>query len=276
MDHDDAVGLVELAKQKGLTLSSAPCTLFAEAAQTLWKAVREEVVGEVRLVYAEMDDGMVHRMPVEKWVNEAGVVWPYVDEFETGCTIEHAGYVLTWLCAMFGPAESLVAFADEIVPLPEKLERHENASSPLNSVDDFSVLCLRFRGGQVARVTCGILRRPRPRDDRLRRRRGDPRGRSPDRPLAGAGAEVPHDPEEALPLAAVAEAAAGRQEAAEDRVPRRADPRLLPRHRRDLRGHRGGPGADAGPGFCAPRQRDRAGGPERPGATRPRGRCRTR
>ena len=156
MEHEDAVGLVALAKEKNLVLSSAPCTLFAEAAQTLWKAVHEEAVGPIRLVYAEMDDGMVHRMPVEKWVNEAGVTWPYVDEFETGCTVEHGGYVLTWLCAMFGPAESLVAFADELVPMQEKLAAHPGASSPMDHVDDFSVLCVRFKGGQVARVTCGI------------------------------------------------------------------------------------------------------------------------
>jgi len=142
--------LVDLAARCHLELSSAPCTLLNEAGQTLWKALREQVVGTVRVVYAEMDDGMVHRMPVEKWINEAGVPWPYVDEFETGCTIEHAGYVLTWLAAMFGPAKSVTAFSTTIVPdkVPDR---------KIESARDFSVGCIVFRSGVVARLTFGLF-----------------------------------------------------------------------------------------------------------------------
>ena len=150
MQFIEAEQLARTAKERGLLLSSAPCTLLNEAAQTLWKAVREERVGKIRLVYAEMEDGMVHRMPYQKWINEAGTPWPFEDEFETGCTIEHAGYVLTWLCAMFGPAESLTAFAESLVP--EKLENRVPILTP-----DYTVASIRFRSGVVARLTSGIF-----------------------------------------------------------------------------------------------------------------------
>lgn len=149
MSLDEARDLVLLAERRGLVLSSAPCTLLNEAAQTLWKAIREQRVGQVRLVYAEMDDGMVHRMPVRRWVNEAGVPWPYRDEFETGCTMEHAGYVLSWLAAFFGPAEFVAAFSTTLVP--DKVPGEKIAAAP-----DFSVGSVRFRSGVVARLTCGV------------------------------------------------------------------------------------------------------------------------
>lgn len=155
---EEARNLVELAERRGLVLSSAPCTLLNEAAQTLWKAVRERPIGDIRLVYAEMEDGMVHRMPVKKWVNEAGTPWPYIDEFETGCTVEHAGYVLTWLAAMFGPAESVSAFSACIAP-------DKTPGESLHPAPDFSVAAIRFRSGVVARMTNGIYA---PVDHRLR------------------------------------------------------------------------------------------------------------
>ncbi len=158
LDLEEAKQLVAIAAERGLMFSSAPCTLLSPAAQTLWKAVRDETVGKVRLVYAEMEDGMVHRMPVQKWVNEAGVPWPYADEFETGCTVEHAGYVLTWLCAFFGPAQRVTAFSSTLVN--EKVP-----GETLDTAADFSVACVTFADGTVARMTNGVYA---PHDHRLR------------------------------------------------------------------------------------------------------------
>ena len=149
MDLAQAETLVALAEQKGLLLCSAPCTLMSEAAQTLWQTVRSGVIGRTRLVYAEMEDGMVPRAPLQSWINEAGVAWPAVNEFETGCTVEHAGYVLTWLVAMFGPAVSVTAFADTLVD--EKIPGRR-----LSPAADFSVACIKFASGVVARMTNGI------------------------------------------------------------------------------------------------------------------------
>lgn len=147
----EAEELVQLAEQKGLQIVSAPCSLLGESAQTLWKAIREQKVGQVRLVYAEMDDGLVHRMPYKTWISESGIPWPYKDEFEVGCTLEHAGYYVSWLTAFFGPAETVTAFSACLVP-----DKQTDVPLEVNA-PDFSVACIKFVSGVVARLTCGIV-----------------------------------------------------------------------------------------------------------------------
>ncbi|MCG9884011.1 MAG: Gfo/Idh/MocA family oxidoreductase [Cyanobacteria bacterium] len=159
MAYDDALALVEQAEASGLCLSSAPCSLLGETAQGLWKALRENAIGQVYLTYAEMDDGLVHRMPYEHWKSESGTPWPYKDEFEVGCTLEHAGYYLTWLPAFFGPARSVTAFSACLV-------KDKKTAVPLEqNAPDFSVACIQFESGMVARLTCGIVA---PHDHELR------------------------------------------------------------------------------------------------------------
>ena len=151
MQLSEAEELVNLAEQRGLYISSAPCSLLGETAQTVWKALQENVIGKVRLVYAEMDDGLVHRMPYQKWLSESGIPWPYKDEFEVGCTLEHAGYYVTWLTAFFGPAQIVTAFSSCLVP-------DKQTDVPLEvDAPDFSVACIKFASGVVARLTCGIV-----------------------------------------------------------------------------------------------------------------------
>jgi predicted dehydrogenase len=148
MDFDEAKHLVELARDSGLMLSSAPCSLLGETAQTLWKAVRDDRVGRVRAVYAEMDEGLVHRMPFGDWNSAAGAPWPSRDEFEVGTVIEHAGYILTWLPALFGPVTSVTGFSDCLIP---------DKAGVTTSGTDFSVAVLRFASGVVGRITCSLI-----------------------------------------------------------------------------------------------------------------------
>ncbi len=151
MELDQARALVELAEERGLRLSAAPCSLLGETAQTVWKAIRENTVGKVRLVYAEMDDGLVHRMAYRRWKSASGAPWPAIDEFEVGCTFEHAGYYLTWLPAFFGPAVRVTAFAACLIP-------DKGTDAPLARLaPDFSVACITFESGVVARLTCSIV-----------------------------------------------------------------------------------------------------------------------
>jgi predicted dehydrogenase len=159
MDYGEAEKLVELSEQRGLELSSAPCSLLSESAQTMAKALRENRVGPIRVVYAEMDDGLVHRMPFRKWKSDSGNPWPYVDEFRVGCTLEHAGYSLTWLAGFFGPARAVTAFSS--VQVPDKAVE----LAPAETAPDFSVACIEYPNGMVARLTCSILA---PHDHHLR------------------------------------------------------------------------------------------------------------
>jgi predicted dehydrogenase len=151
MKLDDARELVELAEERKLLITSAPCSLLGETAQSVWKAIREDAIGKVRLVYAEMDEGMVFRMPYKKWTSESGAPWPYKDEFEVGTTIEHAGYVVSWMPAIFGPALTITGFSTCLFPDKE-------TDVPLDMISpDFAVACIRFASGIVARLTCSLV-----------------------------------------------------------------------------------------------------------------------
>lgn len=159
MDRAAAHRLVETAEAKGLRISGAPCSLLGETARTIWRTLQSGEVGTPRLVYAELDDGMVHRAPHRAWRSASGAPWPARDEFEVGCTIEHAGYVLTWLCGFFGPVARVTAFGRETLP-DKGVELDPDARAP-----DFTVAALVFENGVTARLTCSIVA---PHDHRLR------------------------------------------------------------------------------------------------------------
>jgi predicted dehydrogenase len=100
-----------------------------------------------------MDDGLVHLMPYRKWLSDSGLPWPYKDEFEVGCTLEHAGYYVTWLTAFFGPAVSVTAFSSCLYP-------DKGTDVPLDRIaPDLSIACIRFASGVVARLSCSIVAR---------------------------------------------------------------------------------------------------------------------
>jgi predicted dehydrogenase len=146
---DQAERLVALAESRGLLLTSAPCSVLGETAQTLWKALRDGRIGTPRLTYAEIDDGPIPLLGVGSWKSASGAPWPAKDEFEVGCTLEHAGYYLTWLTAFFGPVVRIRAFSHLTVP---------DKGLPLDvATPDFAVAGLEFRSGMVTRLTCSIF-----------------------------------------------------------------------------------------------------------------------
>ncbi len=153
MSFSEAEELIKLAKEKSLEIISAPCSVLGKTAKTLSYAVKNEVCGKPKLVYAELDDGLVHKMAYKKWLSISGAPWPYRDEFEVGCTLEHAGYYLTWLLEMFGPVKSVTAFSDCIIP--DKIEE-EPPLSPEDTAD-ISFGILKFENGVVARLSTTIV-----------------------------------------------------------------------------------------------------------------------
>lgn len=148
MTLDEAKTLHALAAERKLALASAPCSVLGEAAQTIGHALRTGTVGIPRVVYAELDDGYVPQAAYRKWQSESGAPWPYEDEFRVGCTLEHAGYYLTWLMSWFGPVRTVVAASAETIPEKEG----EGPFAP-----DLSVATLFFENGPVARLTCSIV-----------------------------------------------------------------------------------------------------------------------
>lgn len=147
-DIDQAIELTELAQTRGLFFGGAPCSYLSQAAQTLGAAVREEVCGPVRLVYAELDDGYLPQAPHQAWISESGAPWPYENEVRTGCTLEHAGYVLTWMISIFGSIRSITAFSDVTI---------EKGVTPETATPDTSIGILKFEAGPIVRLTCSIV-----------------------------------------------------------------------------------------------------------------------
>ncbi len=145
---DDARELHDLASERGLILASAPSSVLSEAAQTLAKSLREERIGTPRLIYAELDDGYLTQAPVDSWVSESGAPWPLEDELRTGCTLEHAGYWLSWLIASLGPIREVASATATAIP---------NKRGVVTAAPDVSVALLHFVSGPVARLTCSIV-----------------------------------------------------------------------------------------------------------------------
>lgn len=144
----EAKTLTDLAAAKGLQLASAPCSVLGEAAQTLGQAIRNGTAGTPRAIYAELDDGFVPQAPFRKWMTESGAPWPFEDEFRVGCTLEHAGYYLSWLLAWFGGVRSVTAASTEVIP-------DKAGTGPF--APDLSVATLFFENGPVTRLTCSIV-----------------------------------------------------------------------------------------------------------------------
>jgi predicted dehydrogenase len=153
MEFSEAQAVVELANDKGLYFSAAPCGLLGETAQTLWRALNNSEIGTVRVVYAELDDGPIQLREPHLWRSASGAPSPYRDEFEVGCTFEHAGYYLTWFTAFFGPAKTMTAFSACLWP-----DKQVVPEEPLYvTTPDFSVACITFESGVVVRLTCSLV-----------------------------------------------------------------------------------------------------------------------
>jgi len=148
MNLEEGRHLVDMAQRNGFQLASAPCSLLGEPAQTAWAALRKGEIGRPLLVFAELHEGMTHKMLHSRWISASGAVWPFQDEFQTGCTLEHGAYVLTWLTAFFGRIESVTANAYVLAP-----DKH--AGEKLGP--DFSCAVVKFATGVVARITLSII-----------------------------------------------------------------------------------------------------------------------
>ncbi len=153
VELSDAQKLFDLAYRKGLYLSSAPCGVLGETAQTLWRALRSGIIGKPRVVYAEFDDGPVQLQNPETWHTVSGAPFPFRDEFQVGFPISHAGYYLTWFAAFFGPAKTITAYSDCLWP-----DKTVISGEPLHvSNPDISVACITFESGVIVRLTLSLL-----------------------------------------------------------------------------------------------------------------------
>jgi predicted dehydrogenase len=174
-DLAQARELFRLARKKNVVLSCAPSNLLSATVQTIWKAVLDGAIGRTRVVSAEFDTTPLYLqsgiattpqnpndfpyLVESRPTTRSGAVFPWAHEFEMGCTYEHAGYHLSWMCAVFGPVKNATAFSKQVMP--------DKFPKPLNPNDtpDYSVVSLNFDSGVVGRLTCSIAG---PHDNRIR------------------------------------------------------------------------------------------------------------
>lgn len=147
---DHARELADVAERLGLTIAVAPASLRSDTWRLVSDLIGSDAIGKPTLVYAEMEDGQVFRERWDLWRSTSGAPWPGRNEFEVGCTLEHSGYPLTWMVSLFGAVSELTTFSANITA--DKGLGSEHA----RETPDFSVGCLRFASGAVARLTCGL------------------------------------------------------------------------------------------------------------------------
>jgi predicted dehydrogenase len=150
MDIDDARKLVAQAKSAGLVLGGAPANAYSGAFKAASKALQEGKIGKPKLVYAEMEDGAVFREKWQEWRSKSGAPWPGKHEFEIGCTLEHAGYSLSWLIGLFGSIKRITGMSATLF-MDKGVEIAAADMAP-----DFSTAVLEFENGVIARLTCGL------------------------------------------------------------------------------------------------------------------------
>lgn len=148
LSYIEASDLIGFASNRHVTICSAPANGLSDAHRLV--ADNLQRIGTPRLVYAEMEDGPVFREKWQTWKSKSGAKWPGMHEFETGCTLEHSGYALSWLVSLFGPVEEVTSFS--ALTFPDKGEGSEG----LSLAEDFSVGCLQFKSGLAARITSGF------------------------------------------------------------------------------------------------------------------------
>ncbi len=138
LTYAEAKALVELAEQKGLRLSCSPITFLGEAQQTAWKAIREGKLGQVRVVYCEVNWGRI-----ESWHPNPG---PF---YEVGALFDVGVYPLTLVTTYLGPAKRVTAYGTVLHP-----DRVTKDNTPFHiETPDWVTAVVELANGTVVRLT---------------------------------------------------------------------------------------------------------------------------
>ncbi|MEX0330688.1 MAG: Gfo/Idh/MocA family oxidoreductase [Puniceicoccaceae bacterium] len=141
LNSEAAWGLVELADQLGLRLSSAPTTWLGEAQQAVWRKIKEGAIGQPRIAYAEVNWGRI-----ESWHPNPG---PF---YAVGPVFDVAVYPLTLLTAFFGPVKRVIAGGGVLYP-----DRLTKEGKPFTvESPDWTAAVVEFASGMTARVTASF------------------------------------------------------------------------------------------------------------------------
>jgi predicted dehydrogenase len=138
---DEARELVDLAASRGLRLGCSPSTILGEAQQTAAAWIRDDRLGSVRAIYADVSWGRI-----ETWHPAPA---PF---FDVGVMVDVGVYPLTLATAMIGPARSVRAWGWELSP-----DRVPIDGTPFRiGSPDFILAAVELEGGTVLRLTASF------------------------------------------------------------------------------------------------------------------------
>ena len=141
LEAAQAFELVQLAEQVGQRLACAPITFLGEAQQTALHTIRQGKIGQLRVIYAEVNHGRI-----ESWHPNPA---PF---YAVGPMLDVGVYPLTLVTSLLGPAIRLSSFATTLHPNRISKDGTEfTISSP-----DFYVVNLEFPSNIVMRLTCNF------------------------------------------------------------------------------------------------------------------------
>lgn len=138
LTYAEAKVLVEQADAAGLRLSCSPITFMGEAQQTAWKTIRDGALGQVRVVYCEVNWGRI-----ESWHPNPG---PF---YEVGALFDVGVYPLTLVTTFFGPARRVLAYGAVLYP-----DRVTKEGIPFHiDTPDWVLAAVELANGTVVRLT---------------------------------------------------------------------------------------------------------------------------
>jgi predicted dehydrogenase len=146
--RNDGNALVELAAKRNLLLGCSPFVILGEAQQTLWKAVRDGMVGQVLCVSADMMHDRIERWhpnPAPFYAPGAG---PMLD---VGC------YPLNVLTSIIGPVRAVRGSAK--ITLPQRIvgSGPDKGKAFTATTPDHVNGLLEFANGAIGRLSTSFV-----------------------------------------------------------------------------------------------------------------------
>lgn len=138
LTYAESTRLVELAQQNGVRLGCSPFTFLGEAQQTTWQQIRTGRLGNIRVVYAEVNWGRIESWhPTPAPFYDVGVLW------DVGV------YPLSIITAILGPARRVWSYGKVLYP-----DRVTKEGVPFHiTTPDFALTMLELANGTVIRLT---------------------------------------------------------------------------------------------------------------------------
>ena len=139
--HDEATELVRLAAERNVRLACAPSLWLGAATQATAELVAGDLVGPVRLITAEVNQGRV-----ESW-HPAPAAF-----YRVGPVVDAGVYPISFLTAVFGPVREVVATSTTVLG-----DRRTLDGAPFPVVaPDAVIAVVRFASGPVLRLSCNF------------------------------------------------------------------------------------------------------------------------